>query len=90
MFGLKTSNEVTVIVDGGYEPKDFKLKANQAAKVTFKRMSEKGCLDEVIFNGEKRELPLNTPVTFDFTPEEKGKFGFSCGMEMVHGSYTVK
>jgi Cu+-exporting ATPase len=89
MFG-KISNEVNVTVDGGYKPDHFKLKAGALAKVTFTRVSDKGCTQQVIFNGEKRDLPLNQPVTFEFTPEEKGTIDWSCGMKMVHGKYVVK
>ncbi|CAM3242349.1 MULTISPECIES: cupredoxin domain-containing protein [Lactobacillales] len=87
LFG--NSNEVVINVDGGYAPSSFKLKAGKPAKVTFKRTSDKGCTQQVIFNGETRDLPLNTPVSFDFVPEA-GEHQFTCGMQMVKGSYTVK
>lgn len=89
MFG-KISNEVAITVDGAYLPNSFKLKAGLPAKVTFTRVSDKGCVGEVIFNDELRELPLNEPVTFEFTPDKKGDFKWTCGMEMATGTYSVK
>ncbi|MDR0200427.1 MAG: cupredoxin domain-containing protein [Streptococcaceae bacterium] len=86
----KTSNTVEVTVDGDYSPANFKIKAGEEAHVTFTRTTTNGCTEEIIFNGEKRALPLNTPVTFDFTPTEKGEITYSCGMDMIHGKYTVK
>ncbi|MCP0885756.1 cupredoxin domain-containing protein [Ligilactobacillus sp. WILCCON 0076] len=86
----KISNDVSITVDGGYKPNNFKLKAGVPAKVTFTRVSEVGCTQQVIFNNERRDLPINEPVTFEFTPEEKGKVEWSCGMNMIHGKYVVK
>ncbi|HEY0222320.1 MAG TPA: cupredoxin domain-containing protein [Lactovum miscens] len=90
MFGSKISNDVEVIVDGGYLPASFKLKSGEPAKVSFKRVSDAGCTQQVIFNGEKRDLPLNELVSFEFTPSEKGSYEFTCGMNMVKGKYQVK
>lgn len=90
MFGSKVSNDVAVTVDGGYAPAEFKLKKDVPAKVTFTRVSEAGCVDQIIFNGETRDLSLNTPVSFEFTPTEKGEIEWTCGMKMARGHYTVK
>ncbi|PCR99847.1 cupredoxin domain-containing protein [Lactococcus fujiensis] len=90
MFNKNKTQEITVIVDGSYEPSNFKLKADRPAKVTFIRKSDKGCLDQIIFNGETRDLPLNEAETFQFTPQTKGDIEWSCGMNMVKGKYTVK
>ena len=89
MFG-KISNEVNVTVDGGYKPDHFTAKVGALSKVTFTSVSDTCRTQQVIFNGEKRDLPLNQPVTFEFTPEEKGTIDWSCGMKMVHGKYVVK
>lgn len=89
MFG-KSNNNVTITVDGNYAPNNFKLKVGKPAKVTFTRVSDAGCTEQVIFNGKLHDLPLNEPVTFEFTPDAKGDFTFTCGMEMAKGTYTVK
>ena len=90
MFASKINNNVEVTVDGGYTPSSFKLKAGKAARVTFKRVSDAGCTQQVIFNGETRDLALNKPVVFEFTPLKKGNHEYSCGMNMIKGSYIVK
>jgi plastocyanin domain-containing protein len=40
--------------------------------------------------GIKRGLPLNEPVTVEFTPAKAGEFTFSCGMGMVKGTLVVR
>ena len=90
MFGSKINNKVEVVVDGGYSPSKFKLKAGEPAEVSFTRVSDKGCAQQIIFNGELRNLPLNESVTFNFTPVEKARHHWSCGMKMILGSYSVK
>lgn len=90
MFAKKNVQEFNVIVDGGYKPANLKLKAGIPAKITFTRKSDLGCLEEVILNGEKRTLTINTPETFEFIPNNKGEFEWTCGMKMAKGNYTVK
>ena len=90
MFGSKINNKVAVTVDGGYSPAKFKLNAGEPAEVTFTRTTDNGCTQQIIFNGELRDLPLNKPVTFVFKPTEKGDHEWTCGMKMAKGHYTVK
>jgi len=88
MLGLN-NNKINITVDGGYSPNNFKLKAGKPAEVTFTRVSDKGCTQQVKFNGELYDLPLNQQVTVRFTPQ-KGNYEWTCGMNMVKGSYRVK
>src|SRR5215813_3542056 len=37
----------------------------------------------------ERKLPLNEPVTVEFTPR-KGEFTFACGMDMIKGKLIVE
>lgn len=90
MLGKNKVQEVNVTVDGGYEPSEVKLKADVPARITFTRISNSGCLNEVILNGEKRELKLNIPEVFEFVPDKKGDFNWTCGMKMAKGTYIVK
>ena len=39
--------------------------------------------------GINRNLPLDEPVTVEFTPS-KGEFTFSCGMDMIKGKLVVE
>ena len=82
----------TVEVTGnGFEPSSLKLKAGAPAKVTFVRKTDETCAKEVVIKEYKieRKLPLNEPVTVEFTPR-KGEFAFACGMDMIKGKLIVE
>ncbi|HEX8931936.1 MAG TPA: cupredoxin domain-containing protein [Patescibacteria group bacterium] len=85
-------NAVEIIVNGGYSPEVVSLPASQTTKITFIRRDPNSCLEEVVLGDFKirKHLPLNTPVTVEVTPQEKGEFGYSCGMGMFHGKIIVK
>ncbi len=75
----------------GFEPSSLKLKAGAPAKVTFVRKTDETCAREVVIKeyGINRDLPLNEPVTIEFTPR-KGEFTFACGMDMIKGKLIVE
>lgn len=75
----------------GFEPSSLKLKAGVPAKVTFVRKTDETCAKEVVIKDYniERKLPLNEPVTVEFTPR-KGEFTFACGMNMVKGKLIVE
>jgi plastocyanin domain-containing protein len=79
------------IDDKGFEPSNLKLKAGAPAKVTFVRKTDATCAKEVVIKEYKieRKLPLNEPVTVEFTPR-KGEFTFACGMGMIKGKLIVE
>jgi len=79
------------INDKGFEPSSLKLKAGTPAKVTFVRKTDETCAKEVVIKEYKidRKLPLNEPVTVEFTPR-KGEFTFACGMDMIKGKLIVE
>lgn len=87
--GVQTA---TVEITGkGFESSSLKLKAGVLAKVTFVRKTDETCAKEVVIKdyGIERKLPLNEPVTVEFTPR-KGEFAFACGMNMVKGKLIVE
>lgn len=79
------------VTDKGFEPSSLKLKAGAPAKVTFTRKTDATCAKEVVIKEYKieRKLPLNEPVTVEFTPH-KGEFSFACGMDMIKGKLIVE
>lgn len=79
------------INDKGFEPESLKLKAGAPAKVTFVRKTDATCATAVVIKDYKieRKLPLNEPVTVEFTPR-KGEFVFACGMNMIKGKLIVE
>jgi len=79
------------VTDKGFEPSSLKLKAGAPAKVTFVRKTDETCAKEVVIKeyNINRKLPLNEPVTVEFTPH-KGEFSFACGMDMIKGKLIVE
>ncbi len=79
------------ITGNGFEPSSLKLKAGAPAKVTFVRKADETCAKEIVIKEYKieRKLPLNEPVTVEFTPH-KGEFTFACGMDMIKGKLIVE
>ena len=86
-----TQTATVEITDKGFEPSSLKLKAGVPAKVTFVRKTDETCAKEVVIKEYKinRQLPLNEPVTVEFTPR-KGEFTFACGMDMIKGTLIVE
>ena len=80
------------LAGSGYRPSSFRLKRNILARITFVRKTDDECGREVVFPafGIRRDLPLNTPVTIQFTPKKPGNFSFACGMDMYHGKLIVQ
>ena len=87
-----TPNDATVEVSAkGFTPSSISFKADVPAKLTFIRKDTKNCATEVVLPdyGIKRSLPLNQPVTIEFTPKA-GEMMFTCGMNMVSGKVVSR
>lgn len=79
--------EVTVTVDGGYEPSQILVHAGQRVRLNFDRKDPSTCLEEVRFPEFHiaRSLPLNRITAIEFTPSQPGEYSFTCGMNMYRG-----
>ncbi len=86
-----TSDSVDIIVDGGYHPEAISIPFGKTTKLNFIRKDSNSCLEEVVLGDFKikKYLPLNQKVTVELTPEKRGEFGYSCGMNMFHGKVKV-
>lgn len=84
--------EVTVTVDGGYEPNQIVVQAGQPVRLKFDRKDPSSCLEEVRFPDFRiaQELPLDQVTTIEFTPSEPGTYTFTCGMNMFRGTLKVE
>ena len=88
----KKMQSVRIVLDRrGYEPSEFRLRKGIPARVTFLRKTNDECGEVVVIPayGIRRNLPLNQPVTVQFTPTRTGTFDFACGMDMLHGQIIV-
>lgn len=79
--------EVTVTVDGGYEPSLIVVQAGQPVRLNFDRKDPSSCLEEVRFPDFRiaQELMLNQVTPIEFTPDKPGRYEFACGMNMFRG-----
>lgn len=83
--------EITVIVDGGYEPSQIVVQAGKRVRLNFDRKDPSHCLEEVRipdFHIAKK-LVLNQITPIEFMPNKPGNYEFSCGMNMFRGMVEV-
>jgi plastocyanin domain-containing protein len=84
--------EVTVIVDGGYEPSQVIVQAGHLVRLSFDRKDPSSCLEEIRIPDFKiaQKLVLNQITSIEFTPDKPGRYEFSCGMNMFRGVVEVQ
>lgn len=84
--------EVTVTVDGGYNPSHVVVNAGQPVRLNFDRKDRGSCLEEVRFPDFRiaQQLPLNQVTPIEFTPDRPGRYEFACGMNMFRGVVEVQ
>lgn len=85
------SDEVDIIVKGGYTPSSISIPKDQTTTINFIRKDPSSCLEEVVIPDFKikKYLPINQKVSVKITPKETGVFEFACGMNMYHGKILV-
>ena len=76
----------------GYEPSQVEATAGEPLTLTFTRVTDEGCGQELVIPAHdvRRSLPLNEPVSVTITPEEAGELRFTCGMDMYDGAIVVR
>ena len=84
--------EVTIRVQGGYEPARVTAKKGMPLRLVFDRQETSSCSEEVVFPdfGVRRFLPAHQRTPIDITPREAGSFEFACGMGMLRGKLIVE
>ncbi len=84
--------EVTVTVDGGYDPSRIVVQAGKPVRLKFERKDPSSCLEQVVIPDFHiaADLPLNQVTTVEFTPETTGEYVFTCGMNMFRGAIAVQ
>ena len=84
-------DEVTVRVQGGYDPARITVKKGTPVRVVFDRQETSGCSEEVVFPdfGIRKFLPAHRQTAVELTPTEAGSYDFTCGMGMLRGKLIV-
>ena len=85
------AQQVRVVVRGGYYPCLIRARAGRPLRLVFDRQEDGECTSRVVFPGLgiSASLPAFTQTAVEFTPDQPGAFGFSCGMEMIWGILLV-
>ena len=83
--------EVTVRVEGTYQPDRIQVQAGVPVRLTFDRQETTGCSERVVFPDFQinRALPAFQTTTIAFTPDKPGTYTFACGMNMYRGQLIV-
>jgi plastocyanin len=89
---MKVQDVRVNVTEASFDPQRITLRAGAPARITFTRTSDKTCATAVVFASLniRRELPLNVPVTLEFTPDKVGEIAFACGMNMLRGTVVVQ
>jgi len=68
------------------------VRSGVPARIIFVRTTDATCATDVLIPAVniKRALPLNQPVTVEFTPRNSEDVEFTCGMRMFKGTVVVK
>jgi Cu+-exporting ATPase len=87
----RTQNITVMLTRRGYEPSTIRLRKGVRTRLTFIRQTKDDCGERLLIPeyNINRQLPLNSGVTITLTPRKSGTFGFSCGMDMLHGTVIV-
>lgn len=95
-FGKKdevsASDQIVVIVEGGYKPSIIKAKRNKPLTLKFLRKDSNSCLEEVIFPDLKIKeyLPMNEEVKVKINTDNYSEIKFHCGMHMYEGKILIQ
>lgn len=86
------AQEVTVVVEGAYNPNIIRVKKGKKVKIIFDRKEDSACSKKVIFAdfGITKELTDFGKAIVEFTPDKTGEFSFSCEMGMYQGKLVVE
>jgi len=84
--------EVAITVKGGYTPAVIHAKEGMPLRLVFDRQETSSCSEEIVLGdfGIRRFLPAFQKTVVELTPRQPGRFDFTCGMGMLHGTLVVE
>jgi plastocyanin domain-containing protein len=80
------------VTSEGFVPSSIKVQKGQKVRLVVTRKVERTCATEIVIMdaGINQPLPLNKPVTVEFTPTKAGQLRYACGMDMISGVIVVE
>jgi plastocyanin domain-containing protein len=83
--------EITITVEGGYDPALVTVPAGKPVRLIFDRREDNPCSEEVVLSdfGIRKYLPPHQATVIALTPRTPGSYDFMCGMGMLHGKLVV-
>ena len=83
---------VGIEVKGGYSPSVIRVQAGRPVRLELHRDETSGCSEEIVLGdfGIRRYLPAHETTAVEFTPDRAGRYDFTCGMGMLHGTLIVE
>jgi plastocyanin domain-containing protein len=87
-----TRNLEMKVTDKGFEPSRIEVKKGEPLHLVVTRKTETTCAKELVIKDAnlRKDLPLDKPVAFDFTPSKAGHMAYVCGMGMISGTLVVQ
>ncbi|MER3431201.1 MAG: copper-transporting ATPase [Blastocatellia bacterium] len=88
----KGTQEIVVSVKGGFVPDRIEVKNGLPVRLHFYRDETDSCSEQVVIPDFRifANLPAFKTTTIEFTPDKKGEFEFTCGMNMLRGKIIVR
>jgi plastocyanin domain-containing protein len=80
------------VTDKGFDPNRIEVKKGEPLHLVVTRKTDATCAKELVIKDRdlRKKLPLDQPVSFDFTPEKTGEITYVCGMGMISGVLVVQ
>ncbi len=84
--------EITIAVQGGYDPALVRVRQGAPVRLVFDRRETSGCSEEVVFPdfGIRKFLPAFQKTAIELIPAQAGTYEFTCGMSMLRGRLIVE
>ncbi|MET9834048.1 heavy metal translocating P-type ATPase [Streptomyces sp. NPDC006385] len=84
--------EIGITVKGGYSPDVIRVRQGVPVRLVFDRQESGECTSRVVFPdfAVSKSLPAFGQAVVELVPDKAGRFGFACGMNMVHGELLVE
>lgn len=90
--GAAGTQELTVVVKGGYSPDRIVAAAGAPIRLRFRRLESSSCSERVVFPDFRKSalLPEGQDVTLELPAAKPGEYAFQCEMGMLHGKLVVR